>query len=110
MHLHLHLHQSLQDYGPTYAFWLYAFERYNGILGSFHTNNKGIESQTMQWFLDTQSVRNYASKSLLDEDFQNILPIGCEQHNDSNGDLHQESVNIAQLLEMPCGSLNSATI
>ena len=102
MHLHLHLHQSL----PTYAFWLYAFERYNGILGSFHTNNKGIESQIMQRFLDTQSVRNHASNSLLDEDFQKILPIGCEQYND----LHQESVNIVQLLEMPCGSLNSATL
>ncbi len=28
MHLHLHLYKCLQDYGPTYAFWLYAFERY----------------------------------------------------------------------------------
>ena len=64
----------------------------------------------MQRFLDTQSVRNHASNSLLDEDFQKILPIGCEQYNDTNGDLHQESVNIVQLLEMPCGSLNSATL
>ena len=29
MHLHLHLQKSLFDYGPTYAFWLFGFERYN---------------------------------------------------------------------------------
>ena len=54
MHLHLHLHLCccLQDFGPGHAFWLYAFERYNGILGSFHTNNTRIESQLVQKFLE----------------------------------------------------------
>ena len=54
MHLHLHLHlcRCLQDFGPGHAFWLYAFERYNGILGSFHTNNTRIESQLVQKFLE----------------------------------------------------------
>ena len=96
MHLHLHLCRSLLDYGPTYTFWLYTFERYNGILGSFHMNNKGIESQIMQWFLDTQSVGNHASGSLFGLRLYNILPkgTGCEQYNDSNGDLHLESSNI----------------
>ena len=26
MHMHLHLFQSLQDFGPANAFWLYSFE------------------------------------------------------------------------------------
>ena len=38
MHLHLHLKECLYDYGPPYAFWCYAFERYNGMLGNFPTN------------------------------------------------------------------------
>ena len=40
MHLHLHLKKCLIDYGPLYAFWCFAFERYNGMLGSFATNQK----------------------------------------------------------------------
>ena len=50
MHMLLHLKQSLSNYGQTYAFWLYAFEQFNGILGSFHTNNNHIESQIMKKF------------------------------------------------------------
>ena len=45
MHLHLHLKGCLIDYGPLYAFWCFAFERYNGMLGSFPTNQKNIEPQ-----------------------------------------------------------------
>ena len=48
MHLHLHLKQCLNDYGPTNAFWCYAFERYNGMLGNFSTNQKSIEPQLMR--------------------------------------------------------------
>lgn len=32
MHLHLHLKESLLDYGPVYAFWLFAFEQNTGSL------------------------------------------------------------------------------
>ena len=32
MHLHCHLKQCLLDYGPVHTFWLFAYERYNGIL------------------------------------------------------------------------------
>ena len=51
MHLHLHLKQCLNDYGPTYAFWCYAFERYNGMLGNFPTNQKSIEPQLIEIML-----------------------------------------------------------
>ena len=33
MHMHCHLGACVEDYGPLHGFWLFAFERYNGILG-----------------------------------------------------------------------------
>lgn len=45
MHMHFHLTQCLQDYGPLHSFWLYSFERYNGLLGNQPTNNRSIELQ-----------------------------------------------------------------
>lgn len=29
------------NFGPIYAFWLFGFERYNGLLGNIDTNKKG---------------------------------------------------------------------
>ncbi len=40
LHLHGHLRECINDYGPVYSFWLFSFERLNGVLGSYHTNNK----------------------------------------------------------------------
>ena len=51
MHMHLHLADSLQDFGPLHAFWLYSFERYNGLLGKQPTNNRSIELQPIKRFL-----------------------------------------------------------
>ena len=58
MHLHLHLKESLLDYGPVYAFWLFTFERLNGTLGSYSTNNKNIEIQIMRKFLNHQKAKD----------------------------------------------------
>ena len=51
MHLHTHLLDCILDYGPVYSFWLFSFERFNGILGSYHTNQRAIEIQVMRKFL-----------------------------------------------------------
>lgn len=51
MHLHCHLRECVLDYGPLRNFWLFAFERYNGVLESLHTNNRNIEPQLMRKFL-----------------------------------------------------------
>ena len=56
MHLHLHLKESFFNYGPPHEFWCFAFERYNGILGSYHSNKKSIESQFMKKFLTNQAI------------------------------------------------------
>ena len=51
MHLHGHLIECLFDYGPIYSFWLFSFERFNGILGGLPTNKKLIEVQIFRCFL-----------------------------------------------------------
>lgn len=39
MHLHLHLKNCILDHGPAHSFWCFSIERYNGLLGSYHTNH-----------------------------------------------------------------------
>ena len=51
MHMHGHLADSVLDFGPTASFWLFSFERYNGILGDQPTNNRSIEVQLMNRFM-----------------------------------------------------------
>ena len=56
MHKHLHFMECMLDYGPIYGFWCFPFERFNGQLGSFHTNSKNIELQIVRKFLRSQTV------------------------------------------------------
>lgn len=58
MHLHLHLKQCVENYGSIYGFWLFSFERYNGILGSYHSNNKTVEIQVMRKFMTSGTLAN----------------------------------------------------
>ena len=51
IHLHAHVVDCIRDYGPMSTFWLFAFERFNGILGDEPTNNRSIEIQLMKRFL-----------------------------------------------------------
>ena len=51
MDLHGHLCNVLKDCGPVQEFWLFSFERYNGLLGNQPTNNRMIEPQLMKRFL-----------------------------------------------------------
>ena len=55
LHLHGHLQSCILDHGPVYSFWLFAFERLNGIMESFHTNNHDVSLQLMRRFLDIHS-------------------------------------------------------
>lgn len=50
LHLHAHLKECILDFGPVYSFWLFSFERLNGILGSYHTNCHDISLQLMRRF------------------------------------------------------------
>lgn len=57
-HLHLHLEDIFRDYGPCYGYWLFSFERYNGILGKYHTNQQSIEIQLMRRFIENMHIRS----------------------------------------------------
>ena len=54
--MHCHLKDCLIDIGPAPSFWLFPFERMNGFLGSFHTNNISVESQVFRKFVVTQQA------------------------------------------------------
>lgn len=61
MHLHAHLADCIRDFGPVYSFWLFSFERLNGILGSYHTNCHDISLQLMRRFTSVTfySIHNW---------------------------------------------------
>ena len=58
MHLHCHLQECVKDFGPIYGFWLFSYERYNGLLGNFPTNKKSVEIQLMRHFEKDQNLAN----------------------------------------------------
>ena len=66
MHMHSHLIECVKDFGPITAFWLFSFERYNGILGDEPTNNRLIELQLIRRFVQDNShlqLLSYAGDS-----------------------------------------------
>lgn len=69
MQLHTHLKDRIIDFGPIYSFWLFSFERYNGLFGSYHTNQRSIEIQVMSRFLEDSEIRHmiYSDLSAVDE-------------------------------------------
>ncbi len=50
MHMHCHLAECIKEFGPSHSFWLFPFERYNGILEGQPTNNRSVELQLMHRF------------------------------------------------------------
>ena len=64
-HLHLHLKKVYKDYGPCYGYWLFSFERYNYILGKYHTNNLSIEIQLMRKFIQNMHIRSMVKSDAL---------------------------------------------
>ena len=76
MHLHMHLADCLKDFGPVYGFWLFSFERYNGILGKFQTNNRSIEIQMMRKFVRDQAFRDLQLPLPTDTELPNFDFIG----------------------------------
>ena len=72
IHLHLHLKDTFRNFGPAHAFWCFPFERYNGLLGVYHTNQISIEAQVMSQFFHEQAIR--ALKMPSDSVFLQCLP------------------------------------
>lgn len=40
LHMLLHVHDSVERFGPMCHYWLYAYERLNGVLSNFVTSNR----------------------------------------------------------------------
>lgn len=76
MHLHCHLFESVQRFGSVFAFWLFSFERFNGMLGSYNTNGReNFEVQLMREFLVTGNLLNRSLVASDDEHSRVLLPI-----------------------------------
>ena len=69
MHLHCHLKDCILDYGPLHGFWLFAFERYNGLLGQLPNNNHSIEVQLMKRVINDNTVLSTSLPKEFNEDF-----------------------------------------
>lgn len=74
LHLHCHLSESILNFGPAPTFWLFSFERLNGILGSYHNNRHSIEIQLMRKFITDQQIYQYEFPEILgSEECKHIL-------------------------------------
>jgi hypothetical protein len=83
MHMHFHLRACIIDYGPLHGFWLYAFERYNGLLGAMPHNNHSIEVQIMNRFLRDNEIFSEVLPDEFSAEFQPLFPT----HMKSSGSL-----------------------
>jgi hypothetical protein len=64
-HHHLmHIKQCVLDYGPPHVFWVFAFERSNGLLSSYHSSMRTVELEMMKRFIQQQMVLNQDEASL----------------------------------------------
>ena len=70
MHMQMHLTTVVREYGPLYASWLFAFERYNGVLGNINTEDRQIKGQIMSRFMEAG----------LADSLQDELPVNNESH------------------------------
>ena len=100
LHLHNHLKECLLDYGPSHTFWCFSFERFNGVLGSFHTNRKAVGTQIMRKFVNTQNLQNVKSKADL-----NML-IALKQQDKVSLSSKDENFNVINLSTMPLDGIS----
>ena len=67
MHMHCHLKQVVDDYGPMFGFWLFSFEIYNGVL----------ECQLLKRFVRDNYVYSYEFPQQFQEDFKTVVLLMC---------------------------------
>lgn len=94
MHLHGHLRDCILNYGPLSSFWVFAFERYNGVLESFVNNWMTPEQQMMTKFLSYQELIGSQLLCNIDEGFSGAFDlcldkgthtVGAMQHHMQDG-------------------------
>ena len=81
----------------------FSFERYNGILGSYRTNNKTIEVQIIRTFMTSETLANMQYN--LPEDYKDFFLLNCKSQIDSRGTFGETLVK-SQLMMASCGPLH----
>ena len=87
----------------VYIFWLFGFERYNGLLGSFHTNNREVEAQLNRPFLTTGALDDlqYSAMPLDFQDFFHPLCSKARQTNLAEGVVENKSLLLPKAMSGP---------
>lgn len=96
IHLHCHLKECVNDYGPVYGFWCFAFERFNGILGSTITNNRTVEVQLMRKLVSSRFVWNVG----LPEEFRENFALFFNNYQEATVDKQLASSSSPKLLKI----------
>lgn len=91
LHLHGHLASCIREHGPVYSFWLFSFERLNGVMEAFHTNAHNISAQLLKRFLAIHSN----STSHWPQEYQEKFSPLLEKHRFNKGSLSQASFDTA---------------
>ena len=73
MHIACHLKDCMLDYGPLHSFWLFSFERLNGILENQPNNNRAVEIQLMRRFIRDRLCLSLLLPLDFSDDFSPIL-------------------------------------
>ena len=81
------------DFGPIYAFWLFSFEMYDGLLGNFPTNNRSIELQLMRKFLRDQSLYDLVHPGQFGDQFEPLLGTLHVGHTGTVREIESENVS-----------------
>ena len=116
MHLHGHIRDCILNYGPLSSFWIFAFERYNGVLESFVNNWMTPEQQMMNKFLSYQKLIGSQSLCNIDESFNGLFElcvekesrtVGAMQHHIQDGMI---SVSYSQNATCAIGNINAVLL
>ena len=97
MHLHTHLVECILDFGPMHVFWLYSFERMNGILGSFNTNQRSVEIQLIRKLSHAQSTLLFKKPELFSELFGPVFEFqdDMNSHKTIDSDVAQRVLSLS---------------
>jgi len=87
-----------QDYGPCYGYWLFGFERYNGMIGKYNTNQLSIEIQLMRRFVNDMSIKSIVHRDIyLNTEQQELYEtlLGSSSGGTSTGTLYEQGFEVS---------------
>lgn len=62
-HLHGHLKKTIEDFSVPHAYWLFGFERFNGVFGKYKNNNHNVELTFMKTYTNKVNLRKYLTQA-----------------------------------------------